>query len=227
METTHESLGARFAKGTTWKTPDSFGSAEREAESARSSLALVDSSASGRFEVLGEEAELLLHESLAVDACEVGRGLAMPFGHVYRLRDDRYFGSTTEATAADIVERLQVEARQRGRFVTVTDVSHGRSEFWLMGPHSRAAMSKVCGLNLGEDVFPDGAAAQSNVAKTTQLILRQDLSGVCCFVLIGPRSYGDYLWRVMTQAGKEWELIPAGTSAINMLKAGDNEEPEL
>ena len=135
-----------------------------------------------------------------------------------RLRQDLYIG-TTPGAAAELVQELQTAARRAECFVTVTEITHGRSEIWLVGPQSRSMMAKICGLNLQPSAFPDGAAAFASVAKTSQLILRRDVAGLLCFILVGPRSLGDYLWRVLVEAGAEWQLRTAGTQALEILEA--------
>lgn len=210
--------GACFAETTDWRIPVSFGAPDQEAAAARAALALFDSSARGKLEILGAEADRFLKDSLGSGPLEIGRGQVVSWGHLYRLRQDLYIG-TTPGAAAELVQELQTAARRAECFVTVTEITHGRSEIWLVGPQSRSMMAKICGLNLQPSAFPDGAAAFASVAKTSQLILRRDVAGLLCFILVGPRSLGDYLWRVLVEAGAEWQLRTAGTQALEILEA--------
>jgi sarcosine oxidase subunit alpha len=207
--------GARFAESAGWQTPVSFGSPDGEAQAARTRVALIDQSGRGKFEILGADGERLLYESLGLVAVAIGRGQPTRFGHLYRLRSDLHYGST-DGDPMVLVDDLQAAAADR--FVTLTDLSHARSELWLVGPRSRATMARVCGLDLHTTAFPDGSAAIGSVAKTTQLIVRRDLAGILCFLLIGARSYGDYLWKVLLKAGAEWQIQPSGTAALGMLQ---------
>ena len=216
VEAAATASGARFVETGEWRTPVSFNSAELEAEAARTKLALFDASERGKLEILGADAEGFLADSLGSGPLEIGYGHAVSWGHLYRLRQDFYVG-TTRGEATEIVKELQVAAHRGKGFVTLTEVTHGRSELWLVGPQSRSVMAKVCALDLQPSAFPDGAAAFGSVAKTTQLILRKDVSDLLCFALIGPRSFGDYLWKVMLEAGEEWQVAPAGTDALEIL----------
>jgi sarcosine oxidase subunit alpha len=218
LETAAVERGARFTETGDWRIAVSFGAPDREAEAARTSLALIDMSARGKLEILGAEAEQYLRDRLGSPTLEVGSGQAVPWGHLYRLRQDLYIG-TTPGAAAELVHELQTGARRAEHFVTVTEITHGRSELWLVGPQSRSVMAKVCGLDLQPSAFPDGTAAFASIAKTSQLILRRDVAGLLCFVLVGPRSLGDYLWRVLEEAGAEWQLVTAGTQALGILEA--------
>ena len=78
-------------------------------------------------------------------------------------------------------------------------------------------LSKMCGLDFHPAEFPNGTAKQSSFAKTTQLIIRSDLNDVPAYYIIGARSLGDYLWKVIIEAGREWDLIPIGLDALNIL----------
>ena len=218
MEPAAAASGAHYIGTGEWRVPVSFGSPEQEAEAARTKLALLDASARGKLEILGADAEGFLQDSLGSGTLEIGCGHAVSWGHLYRLRQDLYIG-TTRGEATETVKELQAAANSGEGFVTLTEVTHGRSELWLMGLQSRSVMTKVCALDLQTSAFPDGAAAIGSVAKTTQLILRRDVAGLLCFVLIGPRSLGDYLWRVLLQAGEEWGLAPAGTQAMEILES--------
>ena len=216
MEAAAAASGARFVETGEWRTAVAFNSAEHEAETARTKLALFDASDRGKLEILGADAEGFLDDSLGSGPLEIGCGHAVSWGHLYRLRQDLYVG-TTRGQATEIVKELQAAAHRGERFITVTAVTHGRSELWLIGPQSRSAMAKVCALDLQPSAFPDGAAAFGSVAKTTQLILRRDVGDVLCFALIGPRSLGAYLWKVLLEAGEEWQVAPAGTDALEIL----------
>ncbi len=218
MEAAATASGARFMETGEWRIPASFSSAKHEAEAARTMLALFDSSARGKLEILGADADGFLQDSLGSGPLEIGCGHAVSWGHLYRLRQDLYFG-TTRGSATEIVNELHAAAHRGQWFVTLTEVTHGRSELWLVGPQSRSMMAKVCALDLQPSAFPDGAAAFGSVAKTTQLILRKDVAGLLCFALIGPRSLGDYLWKVLLEAGEEWRVTPAGGHALEILES--------
>ena len=143
---------------------------------------LVDESGNGKLLVEGGEAEKLV------------AGL-----QAYRLRPGFYFVSTPPLEEAAVGEKLRA---QRGpAFVTITDVTQGRSEFRLMGPAAPVVLSTVSGLDFSK--FANGTTQQSSVAKTVQLIIRRDAGGVPAFSIIGARSLGAYLWDILQRSGAE------------------------
>ena len=94
----------------------------------------------------------------------------------------------------------------------MTDVTHGRSEIRVVGPASTSLMRKVCGLDFHPEAFPDGAARQSDVAKTTQLVIRRDIGELPAFSVIGARSLGAYLWDTMRPGRSGTRFRSAGPS---------------
>ena len=116
------------------------------------------------------------------------------------------------------LKRLRASVQESERFVTVTDVTHGRSEIRVVGPASASLMRKVCGLDFHPEAFPDGAARQSSVAKTTHLVIRRDIGELPAFSVICARSLGAYLWDTMMEAGQEWDAVPIGRAALRALR---------
>ena len=104
------------------------------------------------------------------------------------------------------------------QFITITDVTHGRSEILVIGPSSPELLSKLCGLDFHPSIFPDMVAKQSSFAKTSQLIIRRDIVGLVAFSIIGARSLGEYLWSTIIEAGREWDITLLGQSALNTLQ---------
>jgi heterotetrameric sarcosine oxidase gamma subunit len=103
--------------------------------------------------------------------------------------------------------------------ITVTEVTHANAELWLIGPHSAELLGRLCSLDFYASQFPNGAAKQSSVAKTTQLIIRQDRGGLPAYALIGPRSLASYLWQTVFEAGKDLGLQLMGNIAFEQLLA--------
>ena len=173
------------------------------AEAFESGIVVADQSANGKLLVRGGAAE---------DG--VGGGSTIEHANVYRLRQDLYFIHTVPGGVDDTAAQLTQAVCKKEVFVTVTDVTHGRSEMLLMGSASTALMRKLCSLDFGEHAFPDSSAKQTSFAKTKQLIIRRDESGRPAFAVIGGRSSASYLWETTMEAGAEFDITPIGASAL-------------
>lgn len=200
------SLGARLITDEGWQVAADFGDPAAEAAAARQSVGIGDDSHRGKLLVQGDEATAL------------GGGLPEAAAG-YRLRPDLHFVSTGAAVHASVVAALESAARRSGSLVTVTDVTHGRFEFRLVGPQSPILLSKVCGLDFADDAFGDGHAAATSLARITALVIRADCGALRAYRLLGGRASGAYVWDVLLAAGREFDLLPVGQQALQSLQA--------
>ena len=222
-------LGAQFADQNRWRVPTVYTTLDAEVTAAQNGVGLVDETPNGKLTVEGAQAEAVLQAAFNLPKLEIGEGVLweQPSGsnhHVYRLRSELFFISTPheEAPAAQKTVRTTAEAPVGGAsvprpFVTVTDITDGRSELRAVGPASRELLSKVCGLDFHPSGFPNGWAKQSSLAKTPQLIIRRDIGELPAFSIIGVRSFATYVWETIMEAGHELGITPIGQAAIQAL----------
>lgn len=93
--------------------------------------------------------------------------------------------------------------------VSVIDGTHGRALFRLTGADAASVLEKVCSLDWNDHMTPDGAAVSGSVAKVTCDIVRNDLEGSPSYLISCDRSYGQYLFEVILDAGQEFSISPA------------------
>lgn len=109
--------------------------------------------------------------------------------------------------ARPIAERLEgVAAGAPEELVTVVDLTHGRALIRLSGSSGAAVLAKVCGIDLSDDMTPDGAALRSSVAALATDIIRDDRAGVRSYLLHCERSSGQYLFDALLESGAEFGL---------------------
>jgi heterotetrameric sarcosine oxidase gamma subunit len=105
-----------------------------------------------------------------------------------------------------LLARMEDHAAVPDEFVTVVDLSHGRALVRLHGRRSADLLAKVCGIDLADDVVPDGAALRTSVAKLVTDIVRDDAGGIPCCLLHCERSSGQYLVDALLDAGAEFGI---------------------
>ena len=201
-----------------WKTPQVYTTREAELEAAQQRVAIADVSSNGKIMVQGDRAHSFLAVVLGLPVVSINAGALVMDARIYRLRNDIFFISTLPGKEEIIKENLVTATQESDQFITITDVTHGRSEIMVIGPNSQELLSKLCGLDFHPSVFPNMAAKQSGFAKTTQLIIRRDIVGLAAFSIIGARSLGEYLWHTVIEAGCEWDITLIGQSALNTLQ---------
>jgi heterotetrameric sarcosine oxidase gamma subunit len=153
--------------------------------------------------------------------------VGVPFGRAAREADGTLvvgsgpgewllIGSPGQATAlaaglAGIAEQAS------GELLTWVDLTHGRALMRLTGLSAPAVLAKLCGVDLSEDVTPDGAAFRTSVASLATDVIRDDLRGSGDGVQAGrsyllhcERSSGQYLFDALLRAGAEFGIEPDG-----------------
>lgn len=86
----------------------------------------------------------------------------------------------------------------------ITDISAGRVVFRLAGPNALDVLAKGCPLDLHPRSAGPGYVAGSVLAKITALIHLRETDAVDLYV---GRSFADYLWAWLEEAGLEHGLI--------------------
>jgi heterotetrameric sarcosine oxidase gamma subunit len=111
--------------------------------------------------------------------------------------------------AADLdPDRLAAQAP--GEPVTWVDQTHGRALVRLTGPRAPGLLAKLCGIDLSDDITPDGAAFRTSVAALATDVIRDDLGNADgstrSYLLHCERSSGQYLFDAMLRAGAEFGI---------------------
>jgi len=101
------------------------------------------------------------------------------------------------------IERMLRDALV-GQHAAVTDVSHGRAVLVLSGPDALAVLAKGCSLDLHPRMFGPGRCAQSRLAKCQALI--HQTTDAPEFEIHVPRSFAQYAWMWLEDAGQEFDL---------------------
>ena len=71
-------------------------------------------------------------------------------------------------------------------------------------------LAKVCGIDTGDGITPDGAAFRSSVAGLATDVIRDDVGGVRSYLLHCERSSGAYLFGELLAAGGEFGMETDG-----------------
>lgn len=119
-----------------------------------------------------------------------------------------------------------VAAQAPGESVTWVDQTHGRALVRLSGPHSPSLLAKLCGIDLDDDITPDGAAFRTSVAALATDVIRNDLPGATrSYLLHCERSSGQYLFDAVLRAGAEFGIEIDGFRMPDALPARPTVSP--
>jgi heterotetrameric sarcosine oxidase gamma subunit len=104
----------------------------------------------------------------------------------------------------------RVEEVSDEELLSVFDLTHGRALMRISGVKTVDLLAKVCGIDLSEEVTPDGAAFRSSVAKLVTDVVRDDRDGERSYLLHCERSSGQYLFDALIDAGDEFGIEVEG-----------------
>lgn len=94
--------------------------------------------------------------------------------------------------------------------VSVVDHTHARALFRLTGADAARVLEKVCDLDWSEAMTPDGAVTSGVVARVNCDLARDDRAGTPSYLIVCDRSFGQYLFDALLDAGDEFAIAVAG-----------------
>jgi len=171
-----------------------------------SDLALSDYTGVQVTLVQGEVGDILKKQVSTVPAnpgavADVGEGLLA----CLTPKEFYLFGKASGAklpTATELDESF-IKAK---RFAHATDFTHRTALLKLSGSAASEALSKMCGLDFHDSVFPNMQVKQSSAAKIKTLITRCDENGTLVYHLHVTRPFGQYFWDIVWDAGQEFGI---------------------
>ena len=212
-----KALDARLTEVAGWQVPERFGDGAAEARAAREGVALGDETPRAKLLAQGDEAAAVVAAATGLAAAgmgEVSGGRVTACG----LRPDLLLVAAGPGEGEGILKTVEQAAAEAPGLVTVTDVTHGRFEYRIVGPESPRLLSKVCGLDFGDDAFPDRRCRETSVARVKALVVRADAGGRPAYRVLGGRAPGAYVWDTLMEAGSEFGIAPIGAAALRELQ---------
>ena len=121
------------------------------------------------------------------------------------LGPDDWLVTAPPGAEGDLAARLAQAVD--GRHAAVVDVTDNATTIRIAGPAARTVLAKGCPLDLHPRAFGPGRVAQSVVAQV-EVILHQvvgdDGAAGPAFDLTVRRSFAEYLWQILADAGREY-----------------------
>ena len=210
-----------------WGKQNWFEASGRECDAVRNRVGLFDQSSFAKWYVEGPDALAVLNwiSGNQIDA-PIGRAVYTQWLNdrggiesdltVTRLEADRFMVVTAAAAATRDMALLRRACRDRD--VTVTDVTDELPMLGLMGPNSRAVLSRLTDADLGNEAFPFGTGRRIEVAGVDVFAVRLTYVGELGWELYVDRADALTLHDAIVAAGADQGLIHAGYHALNTLR---------
>jgi heterotetrameric sarcosine oxidase alpha subunit len=207
----------------------------REVRSVRSAVGFCDMSTLGKIDVQGPDAALFLDRlyinnwsTLAVGKARYGAmlredGFVMDDGTTSRLSDDRFFMTTTTASAAKVFQHMEFCHQMLWpeldvQFVSVTDQW---AQYSVAGPRARDVLARIVDarFDISNEAFPYlGAAELAALGGIPARLFRISFSGELAYEIAVPARFGDALARTLVEVGARFGIAPYGTEALGVMR---------
>lgn len=208
----HQSLDAHFVNVAGWQVAEVFSSSADEMAALRDKIGLVDNSPNGKLSLKGLEVGSVVSALYGEAPKQVGEVIEIKSSSllVGQLSPDEFLILTPPQSGKEIAASLGEEIASRKVFVSLSDQTSGLVGLAILGPKCGQVMSKLCAIPFEPAAFPNLHAAQSSFAKVRATIFRHDRDQLPVFELYADRSYADYLWDTILDAGGEFGIQPVG-----------------
>ncbi|MFT3797241.1 2Fe-2S iron-sulfur cluster-binding protein [Microbacterium sp.] len=239
----HVAQGAVFEDVGQWKRPryyprdgeDMSATVQRECLAVRHGVGFQDASTLGKIEVRGADAGEFLNRvyTNAFAKLEPGKarygvmctpdGMIFDDGVTLRIAEDRFFLTTTTGGAARVLDWLEEWHQTEWPHLDVffTSVTDQWSTIAIAGPRSRDVVAKIApGLDVSAQGFGFMEFRETTLADGIPARLcRISFSGELAFEVNVDAFYGLEVWKLVADAGAEFDITPYGTEAMHVLRA--------
>lgn len=238
MHKRHLELGAHMIPAGVWRRPAYYGSPaerddviQRESVMVRNAVGMIDVSTLGGLEVRGPDAAEFVNRiyTFAFLKQPVGKtryavltneqGVVIDDGVACRIEDDHYYITAT-TSGVDAVYREMTKWNAQWRLdVDIANVTSAFSAVNVAGPLSRKVLEKVCSdVDLSNEAFPYLGYREGTIQGVPVRLLRVGFVGELGYEIHMPSLFGETLWDLLMEAGKEFDMKPFGVETQRLLR---------
>ncbi len=230
LHATHKAMGARIIPFAGWDMPVEYSGIVNEHMAVRERAGLFDVSHMGEIEIAGKNAFDAVQHITSNDAGKLSIGqiqyaaLTTPDGGfvddvlTYKLTDEHYMLVVNAGNITKDYAWISEHIRHGGGAGDAVAVNNS-SRYALMaiqGPKAEATLQKLTGVDLGAIKYYWFATGE--VASVRATISRTGYTGEDGFEVFVPPADADRVWRAIIDAGKEFDVAPAGLGARDTLR---------
>lgn len=223
----HVSLGAKMVPFAGFEMPVQYSGVTEEHFAVREKVGIFDVSHMGQFFVEGPSAKDLLQYITTnnVDLLEDGKAQysCLPNGNggivddliIYKMNDEKYF---IVVNASNIDKDWKQFQKYNDRFgAKLTNASDEMSLIAIQGPKATETLQKLTDTNLSE--IPYYHFVEGTVDGVSHVIISNTgYTGSGGFEIYFKNEDAVKLWDALTEAGKEFGLIPCGLASRDTLR---------
>ena len=225
----HLELNAKWMEVGEWKRPHHYYTVDEEYMAIRERVGIIDVSTLGRFDVKGRDTGKFLdfvfghvYSNMKVGKARYApvyaeTGVILDDGVIARLDKNHYWITSSTGNADSAEQWMKWWIVQTGMCVHITNVTSGLAGINVAGPKARELLSNLVDTDLSSETFPYMTWKRAQVAGVSAQILRIGFVGEASWEIHFPAEYGEYLWDVLVDAGKEYGLKEVGVETMRVL----------
>ena len=224
---THVALGAKIVEFGGYEMPVQYSGIIEEHKRVRESVGLFDVSHMGEVYVTGKDALAFVQKITVNDASKLSKGrvqysaMCYPDGGivddllVYYLADERFM---LVINASNIQKDFEWMQKNVSGDVKLENRSDAISLLAIQGPNSLATLQKLTAVDLS--AIPYYHFTEGKLAGVEMIISRTGYTGELGFEIYFPSDIatGKKVWDAIMEAGKEFNIGPAGLGARDTLR---------
>jgi len=238
MHYRHLQLGARMIPAGNWQRPGFYGlPADRdrciqdESRQVRTKVGLIDVGTLGGIDVRGPDAAELLNRmyTMAFEKQPVGKtryavmtneqGVVIDDGVCCRISAEHFYVTATTSGVVRVYRDMMKWNAQWCLDVDISNVTSAFSGVNLAGPDARRVLKKIIeDVALSAASFPYLAYREGRVVGIPARLLRVGFVGELGYEIHVPTLYGEVLWDVIMEAGREFAIKPFGVETQRLLR---------
>ena len=224
---THVALGAKIVEFGGFEMPVQYSGIIEEHKRVRESVGVFDVSHMGEVYVSGKDALAFVQKITVNDASKLSKGrvqysaMCYPDGGivddllVYYLADERFM---LVINASNIQKDFEWMQKNVSGDVKLENRSDAISLLAIQGPNSLATLQKLTAVDLS--AIPYYHFTEGKLAGVEMIISRTGYTGELGFEIYFPSDIatGKKVWDAIMEAGKEFNIGPAGLGARDTLR---------
>ena len=206
-------------------------SCEKEIKNIRSNVGMLDASTLGKFRIHGHDALKALQRVFVSDMSRVqpkrmkysamcnDDGCVIDDGVITKLCDNDYYFTTSTGRAGQTIEWIRYHTRYDKWNFHMVNLTDAMGVINLAGPNAGKTLEKIVDFDISNEAFGYSEYKEFNIQDCIPVrAMRLGFVGELSYELHVPSSYMQAVWRMLKEAGKEFNIQNFGVEAQNVLR---------
>lgn len=238
MHQRHLELKAHMIPAGIWRRPAYYGDPinrdkiiQQESIMVRNAVGIIDVSTLGGLEIRGPDAAEFVNRiyTFAFLKQPIGKtryavltneqGVVVDDGVACRIAEDHFYITATTSGVDGVYREMTKWNAQWRLNVDIANVTSAFSAVNVAGPLARKVLEKVCtDVDFSNEAFPYLGYREGMLKGIPVRLLRVGFVGELGYEIHMPSLFGETIWDLLMEAGKEFDMKPFGVETQRLLR---------